>query len=83
LLRVLKANDVVVLDQGDGKTFSILRDDFAEVKILEGEIQPKMIRYFWRKLGIAIHHFWHPEMAEADQEARRKKLADSNDKALE
>jgi hypothetical protein len=87
---VLRAHGVFVADNGDGKTFSLMRGDFVEVQILEGMIQPKRIRYFWRKLQIPIHHFWHPEEAEKDAELRVKagikteaRKEDENDEALE
>jgi hypothetical protein len=41
--------------------------------VLEKHIWKKQIRYFWRKLHIPIHHFWHPE--EAERAAKLKAVA--------
>lgn len=42
----------------------MIRGDFAECHALEERIEKKEIRYYWRKLKIPIHHFWHPDEAE-------------------
>lgn len=49
--------------------------------MLEDEIHPKQIRYFSRKLNIPIHHFWHPEVAEKEAEAKIRSDADAEVRA--
>lgn len=69
------------IEHADGKTYTIIRDQFMESHIFESEIHPKQIRYFWRKLEIPIHHFWHPEVAEQEAEAKVKTDADAEVRA--
>jgi hypothetical protein len=65
----------------DGKTYTIIREEFMESVVLEDEIWQRQIRYFERKLKIPIHHFWHPEAAEQEAEAKVKSEADAEVRA--
>jgi hypothetical protein len=86
---VLRAHGVFVDENSDG-AYELIREEFAECHVLEATIWKREIRYFWRKLNIPIHHFWHPEEAEkfarlktgAEAEIRVKKQK-KDDKALE
>jgi len=52
-----------------------------ESRVLSEEIRPQEIRYYERKLEIPIHHFWHPDAAEQEAEAKTRSEADAGVRA--
>lgn len=54
----------------------MIRGDFAEYHVLEERIEKKEIRYYWWKLKIPIHHFWHPDEAEKGARLRAETKAE-------
>jgi hypothetical protein len=67
VIRALKANGVSVsLSDVAIHTYVIDKDDFMEEAILVGEIGRRFLDRLKRKLSIPIHHFYNPEMAEAE-----------------
>lgn len=71
VIRVLKAHKVFVsLDAKEAHMFTLVKGEFLESHVLKGEVVPRLLQYFSRKLNIPIHHFWHPEVPEAEAEAQ-------------
>lgn len=67
----------VFIDEVEGG-YEMIRGDFAEYHVLEERIEKKEIRYYWRKLKIPIHHFWHP--GEAEKGAKIRAARDAKDR---
>jgi len=71
VIKVLRDHRVFVsLDDDETHTYTIMRGDFLESHVLKGEVVPRLLQYFSRKLNIPIHHFWHPEASEAEAKTR-------------
>jgi hypothetical protein len=78
VIRVLKAHDVSARLIDPAKNlYMVERGDFMEEMVLANPVGKYYLNYLKRKLSIPIHHFWNPEMAEADQKEREKKEQDN------
>jgi hypothetical protein len=75
VIRVLRARRIgVSLVDEATQTYMIEDGNFMEEVVLTNEVGKRYLNYLKRKLGIPIHYFWNPEVAEA--EAKAKETAD-------
>ncbi len=71
VIRVLRARGIgVSLVDEATQTYMIEDGEFMEEVVLTKEVGKPYLNYLKRKLGIPIHFFWNPQVAEEEAKAK-------------